>query len=314
MNILSLFDGISCGRVALQRAGKRVDSYYTSEIEKSAIKISDKNYPDNIKLGDITNINEDILKTLPKIDLVLAGSPCQGFSRQGNHLNFKHTQSKLFFEFIRILNWIKSNNNPDVAFILENVEMKKEWKDIITDYVEVEPININSKLLSAQSRPRTYWTNICIKYPNDKNILLKDILLEYNPDNLIEYKGLLVDKQLSDKELLLIDVVNGEVRIKQATKQGYKVANNGDGINLSFPTSKTRRGRVINQKTGTLDKSCNVCVYYDGIIRKLTINELELLQTLPINYTEGVSEIHRKNAIGNGWTVDIIAHILKSLK
>lgn len=156
MNVLSLFDGISCGRIALERANIEVNNYYTSEIEESAISISDKNYPNLIKLGDVTKIDNNILGKLPIIDLIIAGSPCQGFSRQGNGLNFEHPQSKLFFEFIRILEWIKKNNNSDVKFLLENVEMKREWRDTITSFLGVKPIDINSSLVSAQNRPRTY--------------------------------------------------------------------------------------------------------------------------------------------------------------
>ena len=315
MNILSLFDGISCGRVALDRANINVDNYYSSEVEKSAIEISNKNYPGIIRLGDVTKINDEVLKSLPKIDLILAGSPCQGFSRNGNMLNFEHHQSKLFFDFVRILNRIKENNNKDVKFLLENVEMKKEWRNTITKFVGVDPIDINSNLLSAQNRPRTYWSNIeNINIPNNLDIRLKDILDDIDTSDFIKHQGILVDNKFNEKELNLINVIEGEVRISQATKQGYIVANDGDGVNLSFPTSKTRRGRVIKQKANTLDKQCNVCVYYDGILRKLTISELEKLQTLPVGYTEGVSEQKRRAAIGNGWTVDVIVHILKHMK
>lgn len=314
MNVLSLFDGVSCGMIALERANIKVDSYYSSEIEKSAIEISNKNYPEIIRMGDITKINTEVLKTLPKIDLILAGSPCQGFSRNGNMLNFEHKQSKLFFDFIRILNWIRENNNPNVKFLLENVEMKKDWEDIITSYTEVEPLDINSKLVSAQNRPRVYWTNIInASIPKAKNINLCDILDLEKEYDLIDYQGIKIDSSFSEKEKKLISVVNEEVRISQATKQGYIVAENGDGINLSFPTSKTRRGRVVKKKSNTLDKQCNVCVYYDGILRKLSLTELERLQTLPDGYTVGVSDIKRKAAIGNGWTVDVITHLLKGL-
>lgn len=315
MNVLSLFDGISCGMVALDRANINVDNYYSSEIEKSAIEISNKNYPGIIRLGDVTKINDEVLKLLPKIDLILAGSPCQGFSRNGSMLNFEHDQSKLFFDFIRILHWIRENNNKDVKFLLENVEMKKEWRNTITEFVGVDPIDINSNLLSAQNRPRTYWSDIGkINIPNNLDIRLKDILDDIDTSDFIKYQGILVDNKFNEKELNLINVINGEVRISQATKQGYIVANDGDGVNLSFPTSKTRRGRVIKQKTNTLDKQCNVCVYHDEVLRKLTISELEKLQTLPIGYTEGVSEQKRRAAIGNGWTVDVIVHILKHMK
>lgn len=315
MNVLSLFDGISCGMVALERAGIKVDQYYASEIDKAAMNISKSNYPDIIQLGDITKIDEEILKGLPKIDLMLIGSPCQGFSRSGNCLNFKHKESKLFFDFIRIWNWIKENNNPYVLFLLENVEMKKAWENTITEYVGVNPLLINSKLMSAQNRPRLYWTNIKgVTIPENKGIYLKDILLPYDKENLMKYQGILVDKSFNEKELSLINVVDGEVRISQATKLGYIVANDGDGVNLSFPTSKTRRGRVIRQKTNTLDRQCNVCVYYDGILRKITVEEIEKLQTLPVGYTKIESYTKRKAAIGNSWSVDIIVHILNNIK
>lgn len=314
MKVLSLFDGISCGMIALERAGIKVDSYYSAEIEQNAIEISNKNYSNIIRLGDITKIDDKVLKTLPKIDLILAGSPCQGFSRNGSCLNFEHHQSKLFFDFIRILNWVKENNNKNVKFLLENVEMKREWRNTITEFVNTNPIDINSNLVSAQNRPRTYWTNISgVKIPKDMNIKLKDILEEVDISDFIKYQGLLVDNTFNEKELKLINVVDGEVRISQATKKGYIIANDGDGVNLSFPTSKTRRGRVVKQKINTLDKQCNVCVYYDGIIRKLTIKELERAQTLPDNYTIGLSNFQRKAVIGNGWTVDVITHILKNL-
>lgn len=315
VNVLSLFDGMSCERLALQREGIEVGKYYASEIDKAAINISNDNWDDIIQLGDITKINKDVLQKLSKIDLILAGSPCQGFSRAGTCLNFEHRESKLFFEFIRILEWIRQNNNPDVKFLLENVEMKKEWKETITEYVGVKPIDINSKLMSAQNRPRTYWSNIKnVSLPQDKNISLKDILIDFNAKNLREHQGILVDKSFNENELKLINVIDGEVRISQATKLGYIIPEDGDGVNLSFPTSKTRRGRVIKQKSSTLDKQCNISVYYNGTLRRLTINELERLQTLPDNYTGIESSSKRKGAIGNGWTIDVISHILKGLK
>ncbi len=192
--------------------------------------------------------------------------------------------------------------------------MKKEWENIITHYLGVEPININSKLVSAQNRPRLYWTNIPgITQPKDKNIVLKDILENVNTDNFISYKGLKIDPSISENSINLIDVIDGEVRIKQATKQGYIIANEGDGINLSFPLSKSRRGRAIKQKSSTLDCACNLCVYDKGSIRRYTITEMEKLQTLPENYTDAVPHRNRLKAIGNGWTVDVIAHIFKGI-
>ena len=315
INVLSLFDGISCGMETLNRLGIKVDKYYASEIDKYAIEISSNNYPNITQLGDVCDIKEVILEGLPKIDLILAGSPCQGFSRAGSGLNFEHKESKLFFEFIRVLNWIKENNNPDVKFLLENVEMKKEWRDIITEFVDVEPLLINSRLVSAENRPRLYWTNICkLKEPEDKNIILKDILDNHDYNNLICHQGIFVDKTFNESELNLINVVNGEVRIFQATKLGYIIVEDGDGVNLSFPKCKTRRGRVIKQKSGTLDRQCNICVYSDGVLRRLNINEIERLQGLPDDYTLGISENKRKAAIGNAWQIDTIEYILKNIK
>ena len=142
INVLSLFDGISCGQVALERAGIEVNNYYASEINKYAIKVTQNNYPKTIQLGDITLIDENRLKQLPKIDLIIGGSPCQGFSIAGKKLNFEDPRSKLFFEYVRILNWIKENNNPKVKFLLENVKMKGEWLNVITSNLNIKPISI----------------------------------------------------------------------------------------------------------------------------------------------------------------------------
>jgi len=174
INVLSLFDGMSCGRIALERAGIKVNNYYASEIDKYATAISNKNYPDIIRLGDINNWKE---WDLPKIDLVIGGSPCQGFSIAGEGLNFEDPRSKLFFTFFNILVSLITKN-PDMKFLLENVKMKKEWKDVITKYLSVSPILINSSLVSAQNRERLYWTSISkeILQPEDKGIILGDIL------------------------------------------------------------------------------------------------------------------------------------------
>ena len=309
--VLSLFDGISCGRIALERAGIKVNKYYASEIDKNAIQISKNNYKDIIQLGDINDIDENIIKSIGKIDLVLGGSPCQGFSRAGKGLNFEDSRSKLFFNFVDILNIVKKYN-PNVKFLLENVQMKKEWVEVINNYMGAEAININSKLVSAQNRPRLYWTNINFKPMQDKNINLVDILENIGFD-YVEHEGLRVCKSISDNSRKLISNINGEIRIRQAVKKGYIVAKNGDGVNLSFPLSESRRGRVIKGKSNCIDTQCNICVYHNGNIRRLTVKEMEKLQTLPIGYTEGIAERQRIKAIGNGWTVDVVAHILKGL-
>lgn len=319
MNVLSLFDGIRTGHLALENAGINVDRYYSSEIDEKAIMIGDKNFPQDIqyKLGDINNITPYVLRELPKIDLIMFGSPCQGFSRNGNMLNFEDPRSKLFFNAVNIMNWLKENNNPEIKFMMENVEMKKEWVQLINETLGVKGVLINSKLLSAQNRPRMYWTNIVedLQQPIDLNIKLIDILDDVSTDKFILKDGLLFDNQFNEKAIDLVNVVNNEVRVSQATKLGYIVANNGDGVNLQFPTSKTRRGRVVKSKSNTLDCACDGAVYYNGVVRKFTTNELEKLQTLPLNYTlvDGIGESARRKGIGNGWTCSVITYILKQI-
>jgi len=174
INVLSLFDGMSCGQIALERLGIKVDKYYASEIDPYAISVTQYNYPDTIQLGDIREIKG---KGLGHIDLIVGGSRCQGnrFS-QRNRLNFDDPRSKLFFEYVRVLNECREIN-PNIYFLLENVRMSNKSKDVITKYMGVEPININSALVSAQSRNRLYWTNIPnVKQPQDRRIMLKDIL------------------------------------------------------------------------------------------------------------------------------------------
>lgn len=310
MKVLSLFDGISCGMVALERAGIKVDAYYASEIDPNAIAISERNHKDIIQLGNVTSWRA---WKLPKIDLIIGGSPCQGFSRAGKCLNFNDPRSKLFFEYVDILNSIK-RSNPEVLFLLENVKMKNEWKDVISECLGVQPIEINSKLVSGQNRSRLYWTNIPgVQPPKDKKIYLADILENPEVREYIEYEGIKFDASISEQSRHLVKSVDGEIRISQAVNCGYIVAENNDGINLSFPTSKSRRGRVIKRKSSTLDCACDICVLQDGIIRRFTIRELEKLQTLPEGYTEGFSKLVAQKAIGNGWTVDVIAHIFTYL-
>ena len=154
MVVLSLFDGISCGQLALTNLGYKIDKYYASEIDKNAIKITNKNFPNTIQIGDIEKITIEDIKKIDKIDLILGGSPCQGFSRAGLGLNFEDPRSKLFFKFVEVLEWVRKFNNQDVKFLLENVKMKKEWEEVISKYLNVEAIEINSKLLTAQNRSR----------------------------------------------------------------------------------------------------------------------------------------------------------------
>jgi DNA (cytosine-5)-methyltransferase 3A len=319
-----LFDGISCGRESLKRLGKQVDNYFASEIEEPAIHTAIKNHPDIKPIGDINNLTEDELIKYNKIDLILAGSPCQGFSRNGKGLNFDDPRSSLFFKFIDIVNWIKENNNPDVKFLLENVEMKKEWERVIDEYTGLKAININSMLVSAQKRPRLYWTNIeGVEQPKDKGIKLKDILepnvsSDYDvPEEILKSDPVEFydkDGQLIWRRERFIEIKGDITIVRQATKQGYLIAEDGDSINLTIPNSKTRRGRVGKSKSNTLDTQCNQAVFIDGRVRYFTLTELERLQGLPDGYTEGIKDGKRKKAIGNGWNVDTIVHILSYLK
>ena len=310
MKVLSLFDGIASGYLVLKQLHIPVDKYYASEIDDNAIKIALKNHPDIIELGDCNNWRS---WDIDQIDLIIGGSPCQGFSRNGKLLNFNDPRSKLFFTFVEILNYFKPKN-PNIKFFLENVEMKKEFEDVISDYLGVKPYKINSKIVSPQSRSRYYWTNInTLRYGIMGNdVKLNDILDQVDTSKYLKLNGYLVDPNITLDELGLLNFENG-LKIKQATKQGYIIAYSGDGINLSFPKSKTRRGRVVREKSPTLDCQCNVGVFYNNIIRKFTINELEKIQGLPVNYTEGLSDHARKKAIGNGWCIPVIKKFFEDL-
>ena len=306
MKVLSLFDGISCGRVALERANIPVDAYYASEIDKYAIQITQKNYPDTIQLGDVSK-----LKGIYDIDLLIGGSPCQGFSKAGKQLNFDDPRSKLFFEYVRLLNEI----NPKY-FLLENVAMKKEYRDIISQYLGVEPITINSDLVSAQHRNRLYWTNIPgVVAPINKGILLEDIIESGDVDKDKSYcidanyfKGTNAKTYFCKSKRQVVWV------IPEATKKGYVEVSNGDCIDLTFIKSKTRRGRLMIEKSNCLT-ACpyNYCKVTNDWFRLLTPIECERLQTLPDDYTKGLSNSQRYKCLGNGWTVDVIAHILKNI-
>lgn len=282
MNVLSLFDGISCGRVALERAGIQVDNYFASEIDPSAIKIASKNYPSTIQLGDITDWRN---WNLPRIDLILGGSPCQSFSKSGNQTGFSG-KSGLFYIFVEVLKFIKPR-----FFLLENVEMKKEWEDEITNQLGVTPVKINSKLLSAQSRPRLYWSNFPISIPSDAGISLSDVL-EENPDP----KFLHSEKAL---DYLRRSPMNQRfLAFSEEPKSPCITANFCKGVPYNVLV------------TGKKSKFPELTI---GAVRRFTPEECEKLQTLPIGYTSGVADTQRYKAIGNGWTVDVIAHILSGI-
>lgn len=330
MKVLSLFDGISCGMVALERVGIPIERYVAYEIDKYAIQISEKNYPQIEHCGDVTKADFTQYKGF---DLLIGGSPCQGFSFAGKQLNFEDPRSKLFFEFKRALDEVQPK-----YFLLENVKMKKEYQDIISNYLGVQPIEINSNLVSAQNRKRLYWTNIPnVKQPNDLFIFLKDIIHENRKDNI----DLELYKVPFDKSLIIInkEVQKGKIGYFKTDSQANRVYSiHGKAVTLCGQSGggaakmgqylfgcitpdrveKRQNGQRFNDgnKFYTLTAQDRHGVLIDGYIRKLTPIECERLQTLSDNYTkcDDVSETQRYKCLGNGWTVDVIAHILKNLK
>jgi DNA-cytosine methyltransferase len=393
INVLSLFDGMSCGQIALDKLGVEVNKYYASEIDKYAMEVAKKNYPNIIHVGDVTKVDGT---KLDKINLLIGGSPCQGFSFAGKQLNFKDPRSALYFEFVRLLRETKPK-----YFLLENVRMKKEFQDIISNDLGVKPIMINSSLLSAQNRVRLYWTNIPnVTQPNDLGIILKDIIEDgvtdrtkshcldanyFKGGNLKSYfekhrRQLIFSKDglchVGDADLKGNDsikrvyhpdgksptlttmqgghrepkiIMGGAFRgryqedgstkqeleirpdektntvttvqkdnvliIAEATKKGYTEIEDGDCFDATFPTSKTRRGRNMKDKSNCLTAANYDYMRYEHpTYRKLTPLECERLQTVPDKYTEGVSNTQRYKMLGNGWTVDVIKHILGQAK
>lgn len=321
MNVLSLFDGMSCGQIALERAGIPVTNYYASEIDKYAIKVTQVNYPNTIQLGCITKHDE---WELPKIDLVMGGSPCQGFSFAGKQLNFDDPRSKLFFEFVEAMNRVKPK-----YFLLENVKMKKEYQNIISKMLSVEPIEINSALVSAQNRRRLYWTNISdIEQPKDKRILLKDIIEQKHIEghtlsdkaiNRINRKSYSKPKVMPDKTGTLNTKNNsGQLSVDSGTTLiPLRVANIGGGGQGNRVYSIAGKSCCLSsQSGGRAGGSSNLIFDSESELRyrKLTPVECERLQTVPDNYTNHVSNTQRYKILGNGWTVDVIAHIFKGLE
>ena len=371
MNVLSLFDGMSCGQLALQRANVSVDNYFACEIDKYAMQIANKNFPNTIQLGDVTKIDTE---DLPQIDLLMGGSPCQGFSFAGKQLNFSDPRSKLFFEFIRIMNELKPR-----YVLLENVRMKKESEDVITEHMGFPPQLLNSSKVSAQNRWRNYWfgtyingkyEQIMIPTMEDKGLVLKDILQEDHeePPVPINERNARHHRNEDQKGLCTtatmykgagnngMTIVNRSLSVGEAeeyahykyraTKEVYHM--NGKAPTLltmqggnrepKVATYSAKGGRIVNRRLDENgvrkdyqlelpyttqvevrddDKTnCLTTVQKDNVVvqgmtwRKLTPIECERLQTLDDNYTEGVSKTQRYKMIGNGWTVDVIAHIL----
>ena len=318
INVLSLFDGMSCGQIALNRLGIKYKNYFASEIDKHGVKVTQTHFPNTIQLGDVCGIqyengalfhhqNNNPLKNggsfITDIDLLIGGSPCQGFSFSGKQLNFNDPRSKLFFEFVRLKNEI----NPKY-FLLENVVMKKEYEDIITKHLGIEPIMIDSQSVSAQMRKRMYWTNIPnISQPEDKGINLQDIL-----------------------EDIPINGITSNYPLNKATIIGRRLNERGvrDDYNKNVPITQCLEVRATN----TNKSNCITTVEKDNVLttmpigrhldafknklpfRYYTIKEYCRLQTVPDNYFEGIVSTNQgKKMIGNGWTIDVITHIFKQL-
>ena len=293
-SVLSLFDGMSCGQIALNRVGIKYDNYFASEIDKHAIKVTQSNYPNTIQLGDITKVKGS---DLPKIDLLIGGSPCQGFSFAGKGLNFEDPRSKLFFEFVRL-----KNETQPKYWMLENVKMKVEYQNIISEILGVKPILINSELVSAQNRERLYWTNIpIIELPTDKDILLKDIVGFVSE---IPTKEQVCEevRKYTKREFQISISKNGRIRPHRFDIKKSGISEIGT---LTNPNDKTVT--IIASHTPKTYKTNPFKIY------ELNRNECEQLQNVPIGYTDIVSESQAKKMLGNGWTVDVIAHIFGSL-
>jgi DNA (cytosine-5)-methyltransferase 3A len=383
MNVLSLFDGMSCGQQALEQAGIKVENYFASEIDKYAIQVTMANYPNTKQLGSVVDVNA---ADLPKIDLLIGGSPCQSFSFAGKRkgmstkdeqeiLTLEHYlelksdgfefegQSYLFWEYMRLLNETKPK-----YFLLENVKMSKKWKDTLSKAIGVEPILINSNLLSAQNRQRLYWTNIPnIEQPKDKDILLKDII-----EQEVDSKYFLSEKSMAwlnnriEKKHKFIPRIPNQIEKSNCLKVGGKgvddlivhnmmprSSTNGnggsghlsrnDGKTYCLDTGRTNSGSIHikseeidvigcgirgrnngkgiyksnlefrnDGKSNTLLLNTNTSLAKVNLrIRRLTPIECERLQTVRDNYTNFVSDTQRYRMLGNGWTVDVIAHIFK---
>ena len=413
MNVLSLFDGMSCGRLALERAGFPVTNYFASEIDKFAIQVAQANYPDTVHLGDVTGVkahkNGDLFVPLDrgyKIDLLIGGSPCQGFSWAGKRLNFDDPRSALFFEYVRLLRELKPR-----WFLLENVNMKQEHQDVITEHLGVKPVRINSNLVSAQNRDRLYWTNIPVRsMPENKRIYLKDILEDgwtdrekshcidanyFKGGNLKSYfqknRRQLVFDFAQDDGLILAGEAdlkghdynrrvyhpdgkaptlcansggNLEPKILQVPRGNNKGGVKGkdgkvptlsgsswehnnfvlypaaivgrrlkDGVrddkDVSVPITQCLEVHESGGKArclSTVEKDTLVSPLPEGrypdayseemrlMWRKLTPIECERLQTVPDGYTAHVSNTQRYRMLGNGWTVDVICHLLEGMK
>jgi DNA (cytosine-5)-methyltransferase 3A len=280
MNVLSLFDGISAGQLALKRAGINVTNYFSSEIDKYAIQTTQYNFPNTIQLGSVETID---LEGLPKIDLLLAGSPCQGFSTSGKQLGFDDPRSRLFYEFVKVLKKIKPT-----YFLLENVVMKKDFIKIIDESVGVQPVLINSNLVSAQNRKRNYWTNFPIREIEDKKIYLDSVLEEFGNPSIISSDG------KDGKRWIQSLRVNSGKKSNTLTSEGF----------AKLGVSTMQPGKYVDFYNNRYMKNWH--------FRPYTAKEYALLQNFDISYFN-LSEYRIKKLLGNSWTVDLIAEILKNI-
>lgn len=296
LNVLSLFDGIACAKVALERAGIPVGKYYASEIDKHCIKVAQSNHADIIHLGDVENWRE---WDLADIDLILGGSPCQGFANQGKHLNFDDPRSKLFFDFVDIIKHYKPK-----YFLLENVLMsRKAWTKVIDDNMGVEGVLINSKLVSAQERKRMYWANWELSQPKDRGVSLSDVLEKDKTWTASYITGRKINPLTGKREDDNPDVpYTQSLHVKDGEDKAYCLTTVQKDSMISNKPPKARIANAfVDLEQGT-----------DW--RYFTAVEAERLQTLPDGYTASVSDNQRFKMLGNGWNVDTIVHILEEMR
>lgn len=278
LNVLSLFDGMSCGQIALSRSGIEYDNYFASEIDKYARRITQNNFPNTVQLGNISEVDG---YSLPGVHLLIGGPPCQGFSFSGDGSGFQHPESRLLLEFVRI----KKEVEPKY-YLLENVVMTKQNKERISELLGTEPIEINSNLVSAQNRRRLYWTNIPnVKRPKDRGIVWGDIREYDAPLNFYYSPKALRWFQGWTKKGRKLRIWKDDEKCQMIEKNHHK--------NYSL-----QRFFAIEDTNG---------------LRYITPTECERAQTVPDGYTQGVSNTQRYKMLGNGWTVDVIAHIFKNI-
>lgn len=314
MNVLSLFDGMSCGRIALDKLNVKVDRYFRSEIDPYATKVAESRWDDVISLGDVRKVNAEMLGH--DIDLLIGGSPCQGFSfAQGsNRPDFNDPRSALFWEYKRLLDELKPK-----YFLLENVRMSQKCQDVISEALGVQPVEINSSLVSAQNRRRLYWTNIPFTMPEDKGLVIKDILDDYSAP-LADYKPVPINERNARhyREVTQKALCCTASMYKGAGNNGCTLIGMADDINghdiLKRVYAQEGKAPTLNTMQGGNRQPKTAIDTDKKVWRKLSVTECERLQTVPVGYTEGVSNTQRYKMLGNGWTVDVVAEIFKGIE